>query len=771
MKNLNLPVRRSIDLLPLDEGPALAYHGHDFGRPAPSNAFAYWALLWRHKWTIIRWALIGIAIGVLTTFLEPRLYEAKAMLEVQDLNDNFLNMKQVLPVNEVGLSGTFNDMQTQLKIIQSESVMDPVIARMPARAAQLGLTNETGLQRLARLVHIKKGPPVFDYEASKKLADGIKVRVVGQTRVLEITLGASDPQLAAEYINQVCAEYIDQNMKARWELSQRTGESLQRLVEEAKQKLRASEDALQEYAKTSGVMITSDKKNVADEKLSQIQDELSKAQADRISAEARYEMAKKSLPQGLPDELSQGLLKEYQSKLTQLQQQRAELAATYTGDYGKIKRLDSQIADLQTTIHAEEKSVVDRAANQFHAASTREKLLTSSYASQTGVVTEMGQRGVQYNILDHEVESNQQAYDDILKQVKQASIASAVGTTNVRIVDSAQPPPLPYSPKPLLSCAVGMVVFSIWGMVLGLARDNADSSLREPGDGNQYLGLAEMGVLVRDASGTGLLHSAGQPVPGVLQQMSGLGVRSWGRAQTSSAPSLANWFTNPGKERLLALESCRAVVTSLLASTGAGSPQLLVITSPGPGEGKTTVAANLALTLALLGRRVLLVDCDIRRSRLHKYFDLDNDRGLSTLLEKGQVATEQLENYVQKTVVPGLSVLTSGPATALSAGLLYSSQLPLLLQRLKNESDFVLIDTPPVFPAGDARVLGRLADGVILVARAGQTAREAAATAHRRLAADDIRVLGLVLNDWDPSSSAHTYYAEYSKEYTDNYSD
>src|SRR4029077_11475373 len=126
-----------------------------------------------------------------------------------------------------------------------------------------------------------------------------------------------------------------------------------------------------------------------------------------------------------------------------------------------------------------------------------------------------------------------------------------------------------------------------------------------------------------------------------------------------------------------------------------------------------TVAANLALTLALLGRRVLLVDCDIRRSRLHKYFDLDNDRGLSTLLEKGQVATEQLENYVQKSVVPGLSVLTSGPATALSAGLLYSSQLPLLLQRLKSESDFVLIDTPPVFPAGDARVLGRLADGVI----------------------------------------------------------
>jgi succinoglycan biosynthesis transport protein ExoP len=770
MRNLSLPSARSGALLPIEPAP-VQYLDYDYTRPAPSSPFAYWEILRRHKWTIVRWALIGIALGVLATFLEPHLYEAKATLEVQDLNDNFLNMKQVLPVNEVGLSGTFNDMQTQLKIIESDSVVNPVIERMPARAAQLSLTSESTLERLRRLLRLSSGPPSFTLDDSKKLADTMKVRAVGQTRVLEITADSSNPQLAAEFINQICTEYIDQNMRARWEMSQRTGQSLAKLVEEAKEKVRTSEDALQEYARTSGLMITSDKKNVADEKLSQIQDELSKAQADRISAQARYEMAKKSLPHGLPDELSQGLLREYQSKLTQLQQQRAELAATYTGDYGKIKRLDSEISSLQAAIHAEEQSVVERTENQFHAATTREKLLASSFASQSGVVIDLGQRSVQYNILQHEVDSNQQAYDEMLKQVKEASVASAVGTTNVRIVDSATPPKLPYSPKPLLSCALGMAICSLWGVLLGVARDGSDRSLREPGEGNQYLGLTEMGVMIRDASGTGLLHSPGHPVPGLLSQTPGLGTLQWGRSQSGGVPHLSDWFANPGKERLLALESCRAVVTSLLAGSNAGVPQLLVVTSPGPGEGKTTVVANLGLTLALLGRRVLLVDGDIRRSRLHKYFDLENERGLTTLLEKGQDAGQLLDSCVQKTVVPGLSVLGSGPVAALSTGLLYSPHLATILARLRGEYDFVLVDSPPMFPAADARVLGILADGVILVARAGSTAREAAGTAHRRLAADGVRVLGLVLNDWDPRSSAHTYYAEYSKEYTNNYSD
>lgn len=768
MRNLKLPSGRSNELLPIDTVPTMQFSGYDT-RPAPGSPLAYWEFLRRHKWTVILWAIFGMTMGLLVSFIEPRLYEAKATLEVQDLNQDFLNMKQVLPVNEVGLSGTFNDMQTQINIIESNSVLDPVIEKLPARAAQLSLTTQTIPQRLKRLVGLSSVPPSFSLKDARNLAETMKVRAVGQTRIIEITADSSNPQLAAEFINELCAEYIDQNMKARWGLSQHTSQSLERLMEDDKEQLRKSEDALQAYAKSSGLMITYDHKNVADEKLSELQDELSKAQADRIAAQSRYEMAKNSPPDGLPDELSQGLLRQYQSKLSELQQQRAELAATYTGDYGKIKRLDSEITAVQEAIKQEQRSVVERTQNQYAAAVRQEKLLTSSFAQQSGLVTDLGQRSVQYNILQHDVDSYQQAYEEMLKQVKQASIASAVGTSNVRILDQAQPPKVPYSPKTLLSGVLGLAICSFIGIVLGLTRDVTDSSLREPGDGLQYLGLSEMGVVLRDSSGFGLLHSPDHPATQYLSQAPTFGL---GQARPNGgATRLPQWFTNPPKERLLALESCRAVVTSILSSSNGVPPRLLVVTSPGPAEGKTTVVANLGLTLALTGWRVLLIDGDIRRRRLHKYFDLENERGLTTLLKNRQVSGQPLESVVQKTVVPGLCVLTSGPAPATNSGLLYSPDLTKLLAQLKTEYDFVLIDTPPVLPAADARVFGHLADGVILVARAGQTAREAVSVAQRRLAADDIRVLGLVLNDWDPQSSAHTYYADYAKEYSDNYSE
>jgi capsular exopolysaccharide synthesis family protein len=624
---------------------------------------------------------------------------------------------------------------------------------------------------LEGLVGLSGGGSNLTTEGAKKLAATMKVRAVGQTRVIEISADSSNPQLAAEFINQVTSEFINQNMKARWDMSQRTAQSLAGLLEQDKQKLRNSEDALQDYAKSSGLMITSDKKNVADDKLSELQDELSKAQDDRIAAQSRYEMAKKSPPDALPDDLSQGLLRQYQSKLTDLQQQRAELAATYTGDYGKIKRLDSEIAAVQAAIQQEQQSVVQRTQNQYFAAVRREKLLASNFQEQSGVVTDLGQRSVQYNILEHDVESNQQAYDELLREVKEASVASAVGTSNVRVLDSADPPKVPYSPNLLLSCGLGVAICCFLGIALGFTRDVTDPSLREPGEGLQYLGLAEMGVMIRDSSGAGLLHSPAQRVPDLLNPASPLGTQELSKSPNEAARRLSDWFTNPGKERLLALESCRAVVTSLISASNGASQRLLVVTSPGPGEGKTTVVANLGLTLALIGWRVLLIDCDIRRRQLHSYFDLPNERGLTTLLQNGPVSVQTLASAVQKTVIPGLSVLTAGPAAAANSGLLYSPELSKLLLRLRGEYDFVLVDTPPVFPVADARVVGRLTDGVILVARAGHTARVAAAAAHRRLAADDIRVLGLILNDWDPESSAHTYYAEYTKEYASSYSD
>ena len=780
MNNLYLPPGRSAELLPMDSGPLSQFANYGREINSQRGPMDYWSILLRWKWTVISWAIIGIGAGLLATLIEPRRYEGKTTLEVQDMNDNFLNMKQVSPVNQIASSGAFSDIQTQVKIIQSDSVLDPVMDRMPARVAQIAPSNESIVARSKRLLGVATPPATFDADDAKKLADTMKVRAVGQTRVIEITADWSDSRVAADFVNQVSAEYMNQNIKARWEMGQRTSESLSRWLEDSKDKLRASEDALQQYAKTSGLLMTTQnaqKTNVADEKLSQLQDALSKAEADRIEAQSRFEMAKSGPLNGLPGDINEGgLLRDYQSKLTELQRQRAELSATYTGDYGKIKRLDSEIASVQAAISSEQHGIIQRAETQYHAAARREKLLAASFSNQTGVVVDFNQRAVQYHILEHQVDSNQQLYDEMLKQAKEATIASAMGSSNIRVLDPAQPPKLPYSPKPALSCALGMVLFSFLGVLIGIARERADSSLREPGEVNQILGLPEMGVMLRDANGGGLLHSPdSESFQQALGQPSILGVGRFGRGRTAhdaGSGGLWEYMSNPGSSKLgrpplLALESCRAVVASLLSSSDGNVPRLLVITSPGPGEGKTTVVANLGLTLALIGRRVLLVDGDVRRHQLHKFFGLHDDRGLCTILENDHTLIQSLDSYVQKTAVPGLSVLASGASSTATANLLYSEDLSKLLNRLKEQYDFVLVDTPPVFPVADARIVGRVSDGVILVARAGQTAREAASAAHRRLAADDVRVLGLILNDWDPKSSSHTYYGDYTRDYSD----
>lgn len=778
MNNLYLPPGRSAELLPIDSGPISHYANYGRERYAQRGAMDYWTILLRWKWTVISWAIIGVGAGLLATLIEPRRYEGKTTLEVQDMNDNFLNMKQVSPVNQIASSGAFSDIQTQVKILQSDSVLVPVMGRMPARVAQISPSNESIVARTKRLLGMPTAPATFDYDDAKKLADTMKVRAVGQTRVIEVTADWSDSRVAADFVNQVASEYMDQNIRARWEMGQRTSDSLSRWLEDSKEKLKTSEDALQQYAQKSGLLMTtqnSQKTNVADEKLSQLQDALSKATADRIEAQSRYEMAKSGPLNGLPGDINEGgLLRDYQTKLTELQRQRAELSATYTSDYGKIKRLDSEIASVQAAIATEQHGIIQRAETQYHAASRREKLLSASFADQTGVVTSLDQRSVQYHILEHQVESNQEVYDEMLKQAKQAAIASAMGSSNIRVLDPAQPPTTPYLPKPALSCALGMVLFSFLGVLIGLARERADSSLREPGESNQLLGLPEMGVMLRDANGGGLLHSPdSESFQQAIAQPSFLGAGRLGRGRSDAGQGgLWEYMSNPGASKLgrpplLALESCRAVVASLLSSSDTAVPRLLVITSPGPGEGKTTVVANLGLTLALIGRRVLLVDADVRRHQLHKFFGLHDDRGLCTILENDHTLIQSLDSYVQKTAVPGLSVLASGASITATANLLYSENLSKLLTRLKENYDFVLVDTPPVFPVADARVVGRFSDGVILVARAGQTAREAASAAHRRLAADDVRVLGLILNDWDPKSSAHTYYGDYTREYTD----
>jgi capsular exopolysaccharide synthesis family protein len=721
----------------------------------------HWRILWQRKGTAVLMAFLGALAGVLISLPQTPVYQARATIEIQDLNDDFLNMKQVNPVSDSGNMTASLDIQTQIKVLQSGTLAERVQNKLKVTKPTQVSVDTSRVSSWGRALNLPQ-PDVKDAheQALAMAAKTLTVRTAAGTRIIEVSSDSTDPKMSADFVNTLTNEYIDQNMEARWKMTERTGAWLTRQIDDMRVKLERSEDALQRYAQDSGLMFTaSDKNSVAEEKLLQLQASLSKAQADRVEKQSRYEMASKAAPETLPDVLNDPSLREYQAKLTDLQRQRAELITIYTPNHTKVKRVEAEIEAMEAALQREREAIVRRIHNDYDEALNREKLLAADYGAQTKLVTDQGERSIQYNILKREVDSNRQLYDAMLQKMKESSVAAALRASNVRVVDAAKAPRVPYKPNPKANAALGLVSGVLVGIVFIIIRQQANRALQEPGDASFYLNLPELGVI---PSGTDERAKAlgywSRKTPPIAAAATPDGNGN-GRLE------MVTWQRKPS----VMAESFRAILTSILFSGDKGGQQRLLLTSAGPQEGKTTVICNLSIALAELNKRVLIVDGDMRRPRLHDVFETPNDRGLSSLLQTKADVRAELKGLVFKTTIPDLFILPSGPPTSAAANLLHSRTLGIALEILDQEFDMILIDSPPVLQIPDARVIGRLVDGVILVVRAGHTTRDAALAARRRLEDDGTPLMGVIMNDWNPRTSPNGYYGYYNGYYNKSY--
>ncbi len=725
----------------------------------------YWHILRRRKGTVILIAFAGALLGVLVTLPQTPVYQARATLEVQELNQNFLNSRDVTPVSDGGAGyNMLADIQTQIKIIQSETLIGRTVEKLKQKMPAGYKAPEGRIAVWRKALNLPE--PATDEsggDMAKAAAAALKVRASGQTRIIEILFDSTDPKQAAEFANLLVNEYIDQNVDARWKMSQRTGDWLSRQLDEMRIKLEKSEEALQNYARQSGLMFTNEKTNVSEDKLRQLQAELGKAQGERVQKQSRWEITKTAPPETLPDVLNDVSLRDYQVKLTDLKRQEAELSQTFKPEYSKVKRIKAQIASLETALARERKAITERIRNENDEALRREKLLAIDYAMQAKLVTQDAEKTVQYNILKRELDTNRQIYDSMLQRVKESSIASAMRASNIRVVDAAQVPRKPYKPSTSMNGGLGLLGGLFLGVAFVVMRERADRTIQDPGDLSYYLQVSELGVIPSD---TGRVkrklayHSKKRQLAAAAADAETTTLMRPG-VSGEAQPERVELVTWQHKPSMLA-EAFRVVLTSILFTGKNGDrPRVLVLTSASPGEGKSTVVSNLAIALAEIKQRVLVIDADLRKPRQQTIFDIANERGLSNLLEERPLKPETLEGVIQETSIPGLFLLPSGPATSAAGNLLYSANLPELLAKFKSEFDMVLIDTPPMLQMPDARVIGRMADAVVLVARAGQTTRDAAVAARSRLVEDETRILGTILNNWDPKMSPGGYYGYY----------
>ena len=709
----------------------------------------YWEGIRRYKLMILAFVAMGAIGGLILSFLQTPMYRAHTSLEVEDLNENFQNLKDTDPTAQIPSAESY--FQTQVKILQSREMIELVIDKLNL------------MQSMAPHKHFWSGWIHHNAEPNpalqrEQVVDGIQknltVQAWGESRTAEIFYQSSDPKLASDVANTLVQTFIDESREIRWNSTQNTAEWLTGHLKELQKSLDSSQAKLQDFARSTGIMLSSDKQdvaghNISEDKLKQIQDELSRAQGDRTQKQADYETIKNMPVESLSPTLNNPTLQNYLVKMGDLKSQLANLSATYTPEHYKVLQVQAQIADLQKSIDAERAGILRHTQEDYQSAKRREDMLTTAYTEQARTVSDMAGKTIQYQSLQHDVDTNRELYDALLLRIKQAGLAAAMRSSNVVVVDQAKPPVLPFRPNFPMNTALGLVTGLFVGVGFVLMRDRFNRNIESPGLSPAYLRLPELGVIpaARLASRRIAWLPASTRVP---LQIKGADAAS--------------------REHANLAEAYRATLTSILLPTLHGQgPRVLVLTSPEAGAGKTTVTSNLGMATAEIGRRVLLIDADLRRPRLHRLFEIPNSFGLTDILRITTPLEEiPVNQLVRQTKIPGLCLVPSGPTTDGLTSLLYSPRLTEFLERVAKEFDLVLIDAPPMLYFADARVLGRHSDGVILVLRSGQTKRDAAILARQRFDEDGTCVLGTILNSWDLKNPRSPYAYAYNDAYKYN---
>src|SRR5579871_119427 len=591
----------------------------------PGGWQRHWHVFSRHKLSIILLAAVGLAGGFAVFVPRSPVYSAQTTLELQPINENFMNIGSVDP-----LSGAISDAslnaQTQISIIRSNSVVGPAIDRMERESSSVVAAPTDTFSKVRSHLGIVPKEPVQAFKDGLTAAvKSLSVRLVPGTRIIEIQSESTVPEVAANFVNAVASEYQYQNAQYRSTNAQRTSQWLQGQVEETKSRLDQAEAKLQEFVRKSGNVFASESETLSSSKLRELQASLAAAQGERIAKQTVYEASLTRPVESFPPEFNSRLM-EYNTEITKLQQQAAQLTTKFTTNHPKVQEVQAQIAQLTEARDREQKNILARIKGDYDAAVTHEKLLQSAYTAAAGAVTSEADKAAEYGSLKREAEILRNYLNALLAQNNQASVASAIPVTSSRSIDLAKPATEPNGPSLPRHLATGFGAGGMLGYLIALLKDTRRQKRQRdrfglPGYATQLLNVPELGVIPSAAL------ENGKPVWGLLSRKAGAEKRATaGEAIEGGAGSveLVTWKSKPS----LLAESFRLTLASLtVRSKNGAAPSIIVVTSPSPAEGKTTVATNIAIARAETNRKVLLLETDLRKPRLANIFGLSDPHG------------------------------------------------------------------------------------------------------------------------------------------------
>lgn len=737
------------------------------------DLLAHWRTIRKRRLAIFTVFCVVFTVVLLATLKQKPVYRAKTLIEIQKENPNVPTVQELFELESV--SDTY--LETQYKILNSEALARRVIEELRlSESSELNPPPPWWMpgRRQAERDSAAAGPAgVLDpgaYQATlEEFQDRLSVKPVKRSRLVGVSFDAHDPELASRILNTLAANYIDMTLEARWDATQKATEWLSQQLQGLKAKLEKSEEELQRYATRNGLLFLEGEQgateNIVNRRLRQLQEELTRAQAVRYEKESLYRLIQAGDYGSLPGVFESKLMQDLTARLAELRRERAELLTTFSPEYPRVRQLQSQIDEVESVLERERDRAARRITKDYQAAVEREELLERAFRAEQDRATTVAERSVQYNILKREVETNRQLYEGLLQRMKEAAVSAGLKASNVRIVDVAEPPQKPVKPRIVLNLSLGVLLGLALGVGLALLEEHLDNTVKSGEDVERFLQLPALAFIPSVQSMNGHRPAAAPGSPALLR---GAGKKaetmSVSAKELSAEKTASTWYRidKSGWEHTALSEAFRGLRTSVLLSCAERPPRTLLVTSAQPGEGKTTISANVAISLAQLGHRVLLIDADLRRPSLHKMLQLSNSPGLVGYLT-GQ---SDWQGLVQPSGTSGLDVLVCGPIPPNPAELLSSERMRNLIQQAVASYPFVLLDSPPLLNVADSRILGTLVEGVVLVVKASGTARELVRRAHIWARNVGANVIGAVLNNLDVRADGYYgYYASYHDAY------
>ncbi|MFH0813616.1 MAG: polysaccharide biosynthesis tyrosine autokinase, partial [Pseudomonadota bacterium] len=713
----------------------------------------YLRVILKRRWLVLTVFLIIVITVTIESFRMTPVFRATAQVLIEKENPNVMNIEEVLKVN----AADQDYYQTQYEILKSKSLALKVIKALSLKESPEFTSPKNGFSLRAILSSlfgwIKKvtssaGEPNAqssnpDKEYNQLIAaylQKLKVEPIRNSRLVNVSFEGKESRIITQIANTHAQLYIRSNLERRFSASEDAVAWLNERMEEVKKKLQETEEALQEYREKEELVSIDfeERQGIILQSLNDLNTALTQAKTECFEKESLYSELKNfsSSPEkieGLPAVVANPLIQELKARHIELTGKYDKLSQKYGAEHPIMVRLSSEINTVKNKTSQEIRKIAQSIEIEYRIAAAKETSILEAMEEKKKEALELNQKQIQYNVLKREVETNRSLYESLLKRVKETSISEGLEATNIMVADPARVPDHPVKPRKAMNILLSIIVGLTLGVGLAFFFEYLDNTIKSPEEVTRYLKIPFLGVVGRfkkdsDTSGKAELIAHFQPK--------------------------SNFS-----------EAFRTIRTNLLFSSPDNEKRVLLITSVLPLEGKTFLAANLAITFAQIGKKVLLIDADLRKPRIHTIFNLERSSGLSELLV-GK------ESTIHSVDIPELKVITAGTIPPNPAELLGSKKMKDLIEKAKDKFDAIVIDSPPLLSVTDAVEIATLSDGVIVIVRAESTPRPAIQRGIQHLTDVDAKVIGCVLNDVDFEKESYYYsYYHYYQYYYKYYGD